>query len=42
MYYNNGNREMGDYYNGNRIGKHVMLTRNGEVKTYNGNEIILS
>ena len=35
MYYHNGDREMGDYYNGKRIGKHVMLTRNGEVKTNN-------
>ena len=35
MYYNDGNREMGDYYNDKEIGKHVMLTRNGEVKTYN-------
>ena len=34
-YYNNGDREMGDYYNGNPIGKHVMLTRNGEVKINN-------
>ena len=34
-YFNNGDRMMGDYYNGNQIGKHVMLTRNGEVKTYN-------
>ena len=34
-YYNNGDRSMGDYYNGNPIGKHVMLTRNGEVKIIN-------
>ena len=34
-YYNNGDREMGDYSNGKRIGKCVMLKRNGEVKTYN-------
>ena len=34
-YYHYGNRMMGDYYNGKPIGKHVMLTRNGEVKTYN-------
>ena len=34
-YYNNGNRMMGDYYNDNPTGKHVMLTRNGEVKKYN-------
>ena len=31
-YYNNGNREMGDYYCGESIGRHVMLTKNGEVK----------
>ena len=35
FYYNNGDREMGDYHNDNRIGKHVRLTRNGKVKTYN-------
>ena len=34
-YWNNGNRAMGDYYNGEPIGKHVKLTKNGEVKTYN-------
>ena len=34
-YFHNGDRMMGDYYNGNPIGKHVTLTRNGEVKTYN-------
>ena len=26
FYYNNGDREMGDYYNDEEIGKHVMLT----------------
>ena len=31
MYYNNGNREMGDYYNNKAIGKHVKLTNAGEV-----------
>ena len=35
MYFNNGDRAMGDYYNDNRIGKHVTLTKNGEVKTNN-------
>ena len=35
MYYNNGNRSMGDYSNDKPIGKHVMLTKNGEVKTFN-------
>ena len=34
-YYNNGDREMGDYSNDKRIGKHVTLTKNGEVKTNN-------
>ena len=34
-YYNNGDREMGDYYNDNQIGKFVMLTKNGEVKINN-------
>ena len=28
-YYNNGDRQMGDYYNDNPIGKHVTLTKNG-------------
>ena len=35
MYYHNGDREMGDYYNGNPIGKHLKLTRNGEVEINN-------
>ena len=35
IYYNNGDREMGDYSNGKEIGKHVTLTKNGEVKTNN-------
>ena len=35
MYYHNGDRSMGDYYNDYPTGKHVMLTRNGEVKTNN-------
>ena len=26
MYYSNGDREMGDYSNDKRIGKHVLLT----------------
>ena len=34
-YYNNGDREMGDYSNGKQIGKHVTLTKNGKVKTNN-------
>ena len=32
-YYINGDRRMGDYYNDEPIGKHVILTRIGEVKT---------
>ena len=32
-YYINGDRRMGDYYNDEPIGKHVILTRFGEVKT---------
>ena len=32
MYYSNGDREMGDYSNGNQIGKHVILTRDGNIK----------
>ena len=36
IYYNaNGDREMGDYSNDNKIGKHVMLTKYGEVKVKN-------
>ena len=35
FYYNNGDREMGDYSNGKRIGKCVILKRNGEVKIKN-------
>ena len=35
MYYHNGDREMGDYYNDYPIGKHVKLTRNGEVEINN-------
>ena len=29
-YYNDGDREMGDYYNDEPIGKHALLTKNGE------------
>ena len=35
MYYNNGDRRMGDYSKDNPIGKHIILTKNGEVKTEN-------
>ena len=31
MYYHNGDRMMGDYYNDKPIGKHVTLKINGEV-----------
>ena len=31
-YYSNGDREMGDYDNNSKIGKHITLTRNGNVK----------
>ena len=34
-YYNNGDRRMGDYSNDKPIGRHALLTRNGEVKTVN-------
>ena len=33
LYYENGDREMGDFLNNNPKGKHVTLTSNGEVKT---------
>ena len=32
-YYNDGDRRMGDYLNDEPIGKHVILTKNGEVET---------
>ena len=35
MYKNNGDRKMGDYSNDKKVGKHVILTKNGEVKTKN-------
>ena len=34
-YYNNGDREIGDYLDGKEIGKHVKLTKNGEVEVNN-------
>ena len=34
-YYNNGDRMMGDYFDDNQIGKHVMLTKNRAIKTCN-------
>ena len=35
MYYNDGDRAMGDYYNDEPIGRHVILTKDGEIKTKN-------
>ena len=35
MYYNNGDRIMGNFSNNKPIGKHVMLTKDGEVQTFN-------
>ena len=35
FYFANGERMMGDYLNGKPIGKHVMLTRYGEIKIEN-------
>ena len=37
MYYNNGDREMGDFYNDNPIGKHVKLTKDGKIEVENYN-----
>ena len=36
-YFNDGDRQMGDYLNDNPIGKHVTLTINGEVEVNNYN-----
>jgi len=30
-YYASGDRRMGDYHNGNPIGRHAILTKNGEI-----------
>ena len=35
MYYNNGDRQMGDFLNEEPIGKHVLLKNNGEIETIN-------
>ena len=35
FYFNNGDRMMGDYYNNKPVGKHVRLTKNGDVKIEN-------
>ena len=32
-YYNNGDRQMGDYSNDKPIGKHVILTNDGQDET---------
>ena len=31
MYWNDGDREMGDYLNGKEIGKHILFKVNGEI-----------
>jgi len=33
-YYNNGDREMGNYLNNNPVGKHVILTTNGDIDSH--------
>ena len=30
FYYTNGDREMGDYLDGKKVGKHVILYKNGK------------
>ena len=35
MYYNNGDRQIGDYFNDHPIGNHVLLKNNGEIETIN-------
>ena len=35
MYWNDGDRDMGDYSNDQPIGKHARLTKSREVKTVN-------
>ena len=32
MYYSNGDRDMGDYLNDQKVGKHVLLTKIGIVE----------
>ena len=34
MYYNNGDREMGNYSNGLKIGKHVTLHADGSITSF--------
>ena len=35
MYYNNGDREIGDYLNGQKKGKHAYFSNQGEVNIKN-------
>ena len=35
FYFSNGDRRMGDFLNNKKIGKHVTLTKNGEVTIEN-------
>ena len=35
IYYNSGDREIGDYLNGQKIGKHVFFSIQGEVSIKN-------
>ena len=34
-YFSDGGRRMGDYYNGKPIGKHIRLTKDGDVELEN-------
>ena len=35
MYYNDGDRQMGDCFDGHPIGKHVLFKNNGEIEIIN-------
>ena len=35
IYVNNGDREMGDFLNNEKVGKHVILHSNGKISTQN-------
>ena len=35
FYFNNGDRMMGNYSNDLQIGRHVMITKNGDAKIIN-------
>jgi len=35
MYYNDGNRQIGDYFNNVPIGNHVLFKNNGEIEIIN-------